>query len=154
MDIETDFVSLSSPASSLDFPLQTTQNTVQVNRYSKNKKMQTPPCMTKYEKARILGARALQISMGAPVLIPIEDQTDSLNIAQKEMKAKKIPISIRRTLPDGTIDEYACSDLMLDSESMEDDFTVAIPQTPRGCFSVDERMDDRGSNNNNCMETI
>lgn len=101
-----------------------------VNVYSPNRKMETTPYMTKYEKARILGARALQISMGAHVLVPITDQTDSLNIAQMELEAKRIPISIQRKLPDQSIDEFPCSILILDSEEVEDDFTLAVPKTP------------------------
>ena len=61
----------------------------------------TLPYLTKYEKARILGARALQISMGAPILINLEGETDSLEIALKELKNRIIPIVIRRYLPCG-----------------------------------------------------
>jgi hypothetical protein len=42
--------------------------------------------MTKYERARILGARALQISLGAPVLVQLEGEMDPLVIALKELK--------------------------------------------------------------------
>lgn len=37
--------------------------------------------------------------MNAPVLVPIDGETDPLEIAQKELKAKKIPLVIRRYLP-------------------------------------------------------
>jgi DNA-directed RNA polymerase subunit K len=50
---------------------------------------------TKYEKARIIGARALQISMGAPVLIKT-DITDPLEIALIEFEKDAIPITVRR----------------------------------------------------------
>ncbi|TIB11088.1 hypothetical protein E3P89_02519 [Wallemia ichthyophaga] len=53
----------------------------------------TTPYMTKYERARILGTRALQISMNAPVLVPIEaGETDPLQIAIKELSSKKVPL--------------------------------------------------------------
>lgn len=61
---------------------------------------------TKYEKARILGARALQISMDAPVLLKLtkeeleEINYDSLKIAQKELERDVLPISITRPLPE------------------------------------------------------
>merc|ERR1712018_336302 len=55
----------------------------------------TTPYMTKYERARILGTRALQIAMCAPVMVELEGETDPLQIAMKELKARKIPI-IRR----------------------------------------------------------
>ncbi|KAF6033053.1 POLR2F [Bugula neritina] len=46
----------------------------------------TTPYMTKYERARILGTRALQISMCAPVMVELEGETDPLAIAMKELK--------------------------------------------------------------------
>lgn len=48
--------------------------------------------MTKYERARVLGTRALQIAMGAPVMVETEGETDPLEIARKELKVflKKI----------------------------------------------------------------
>ncbi|KAI9755018.1 MAG: DNA-directed RNA polymerases I II and III subunit RPABC2 [Lichina confinis] len=61
----------------------------------------TTPYMTKYEKARVLGTRALQISMNAPVLVDLEGETDPLQIAIKELREKKIPLIVRRYLPDG-----------------------------------------------------
>jgi DNA-directed RNA polymerase subunit K len=61
--------------------------------------------VTKYEKARIVGARALQIAMGAPVLIKLEKKyLESINyspieIAKKEFNDELLPISIKRPLP-------------------------------------------------------
>ena len=52
--------------------------------------------MTKYERARVLGTRALQIAMCAPVMVELEGETDPLQIAMKELKQRKIPIIIRR----------------------------------------------------------
>ena len=66
-----------------------------------NSQRTTTPYMTKYEKARVLGTRALQISMNAPVLVDIEGETDPLQIAIKELREKKIPLVVRRYLPDG-----------------------------------------------------
>ena len=56
----------------------------------------TLPYMTKYERARVLGTRALQIAMCAPVMVELEGETDPLQIAMKELKQRKIPIIIRR----------------------------------------------------------
>ena len=56
----------------------------------------TTPYMTKYERARVLGTRALQIAMCAPVMVELEGETDPLQIAMKELKQRKIPIIIRR----------------------------------------------------------
>ena len=59
-----------------------------------------PPTLTRFEKARIMGARALQLSLGAPVFIEIpKNATTSLEIAMEELKQRVIPIVIKRTLP-------------------------------------------------------
>ncbi len=50
---------------------------------------------TKYEKARIIGARALQIAMGAPVLIETEE-IDPIEIAIAEFEKGVIPITAKR----------------------------------------------------------
>ncbi|KAJ7372964.1 DNA-directed RNA polymerases I, II, and III subunit RPABC2 [Desmophyllum pertusum] len=76
-------------------------------------KRTTTPYMTKYERARVLGTRALQISMGAPVMVELEGQTDPLQIAMKELKARKIPIIIRRYLPDGSHEDWAIDELII-----------------------------------------
>ena len=61
-----------------------------------------PPILTRFEKARIMGARALQLSLGAPTFIEIpENATTSLDIAMEELEQRVIPISIRRVLPNG-----------------------------------------------------
>ena len=61
-----------------------------------------PPTLTRFEKARIMGARALQLSFGAPSFIEIpEKATTSLEIAMEELNKRVIPIIIKRTLPNG-----------------------------------------------------
>jgi DNA-directed RNA polymerase I, II, and III subunit RPABC2 len=67
-----------------------------------NKVMIGPPRLTRFERARITGARSLQLSLGAPSLIPWTDETrDTISIATAELDAKALPISIRRILPNG-----------------------------------------------------
>ena len=52
---------------------------------------------TRFERARILGARALQISMGAPVLLEVPKMViDPLTIAELEFSKTVIPITVRR----------------------------------------------------------
>ena len=52
---------------------------------------------TRFERARILGARALQISLGAPILIEIPaGMIDPVEIAEREFAAGVIPITVRR----------------------------------------------------------
>ncbi|WP_158057294.1 DNA-directed RNA polymerase subunit K [Halorussus halophilus] len=50
---------------------------------------------SRYEKARILGARALQISYGAPVLVET-DQSEPILIAAEEYDAEVLPFTVRR----------------------------------------------------------
>ncbi|KAL1748987.1 RNA polymerase, subunit omega/K/RPB6 [Schizophyllum fasciatum] len=80
-----------------------------------NKERVTTPYLTKYERARILGTRALQISMNAPVLVPLDqEETDALQIAIKELSQRKIPLIIRRYLPDGSFEDWSVSELITD----------------------------------------
>ena len=58
-------------------------------------KVKFPFEYTRFEKARIIGARALQIAMGAPVLIET-DKVDPLEIALEEFNRGVIPITVRR----------------------------------------------------------
>ena len=61
---------------------------------------------TKYERARILGARALQIAMNAPLLIKIKQEDleeikfDALKIAEVELNSEILPISIKQPFPE------------------------------------------------------
>ncbi len=61
---------------------------------------------TRYEKARIVGARALQISMGAPFMIKLgkkeleELRYDPVKIALKEFEQDVIPMTIKRPFPE------------------------------------------------------
>jgi DNA-directed RNA polymerase subunit K len=56
--------------------------------------------LTRFEVARLVGARALQISLGAPILVETKS-IDPIEIAKEEFKQKIIPITIKRKLPSG-----------------------------------------------------
>jgi len=58
--------------------------------------------LTKYEKVRILGTRAEQLSNGSKPLVNINNLHNSLEIAEKELLEKKIPILIERKYPNGS----------------------------------------------------
>jgi DNA-directed RNA polymerases I, II, and III subunit RPABC2 len=73
----------------------------------------TTKYMTKYEKARVLGTRALQISLGAPVLVDVNGETDPLQIAMRELKERKIPIIVRRFLPSGKYEDWTVDELKI-----------------------------------------
>ena len=53
-------------------------------------------------------------SMNAPVMVDIENETDPLKIAMKELRERKIPIKIRRYLPDGSHEDWAIEELIID----------------------------------------
>jgi DNA-directed RNA polymerase subunit K len=56
---------------------------------------------TRFERARILGARALQVSLGAPILIDVPPTlVDPVDIAEREFAAGRIPITVRRGVVD------------------------------------------------------
>jgi len=61
-----------------------------------------PPKLTKFERAVIIGVRALQLSIGAPPLIDISNlKKDPIEIASKELEAGALPITIRRRTSGG-----------------------------------------------------
>jgi DNA-directed RNA polymerase I, II, and III subunit RPABC2 len=62
-----------------------------------------PDKLTRFERARIVGARALQIAMGAPIIIEVREARGSpIDIALSELDSGILPITIRRTMPNGT----------------------------------------------------
>jgi DNA-directed RNA polymerase I, II, and III subunit RPABC2 len=70
--------------------------------------------LTRYEKARIVGARALQISFGAPILVEKpKNLIDPIKIAQLELKSAILPLTIRRELPDGAYQDIPINRLIL-----------------------------------------
>ncbi|MBI2545011.1 MAG: DNA-directed RNA polymerase subunit K [Candidatus Aenigmarchaeota archaeon] len=56
--------------------------------------------LTRFEVARLLGARSLQISLGAPILIK-SSEAEASKIAKVEFKENLLPITIKRKLPSG-----------------------------------------------------
>ena len=72
-----------------------------------------PKWLTKYEKARIIGARALQISMGAPVMIDVTGAPKGrFGFAEEELRAGVLPMTVRRTLPTGEYSDIPLSILL------------------------------------------
>lgn len=83
--------------------------------HMQNKERVTTKFLTKYEKARILGSRALQISKNAPIMVEVEPgEWDPLKIAEKELIERKIPYIIRRYLPDGSYEDWRVDELIYD----------------------------------------
>ncbi len=69
--------------------------------------------MTKYEKARILGIRALQINNGTQPMVNTNNLTDAMDIANKELMEYKMPFIIRRKYPDGSYIDIKLSDMII-----------------------------------------
>jgi DNA-directed RNA polymerase I, II, and III subunit RPABC2 len=75
----------------------------------------TSTFLTKYERARILGTRALQLSKNAPPMVhPQADETDPYKLAERELAERKIPFIVRRYLPDHTYEDWKLSELTYD----------------------------------------
>ena len=71
----------------------------------------TTKFLTKYEKTRLLGTRALQLSMNAKTTLKNIKETDCLKIAEMELKEKKIPLMIQRHLPNGKIEYWKIDEM-------------------------------------------
>jgi len=72
-----------------------------------------PPKLTRFERARIVGARALQVSLGAPILVEIPDEvSDPIDISILELEEGVLPMTVRRTLPEGSYQDIPLIDLL------------------------------------------
>jgi DNA-directed RNA polymerase I, II, and III subunit RPABC2 len=56
----------------------------------------------------------MMISMNAPIMVELEGETDPLQIAMKELRERKIPLIIRRYLPDGSYEDWSVDELEID----------------------------------------
>lgn len=75
---------------------------------------ETVPVLTKFEKARIIGVRALQLSQDAPSVLTdeeLEGLDDPVKIATKELESGRLPFALRRHLPNGTYEDWNVSEL-------------------------------------------
>jgi DNA-directed RNA polymerase I, II, and III subunit RPABC2 len=76
--------------------------------------IKTTPYLTKYERSRLIGTRALQISMGAPISIDTGNATDPMEIAEKELLSGQMPLIVRRYLPNGTYEDVDVRSLVIE----------------------------------------
>ncbi|MDD1773922.1 MAG: DNA-directed RNA polymerase subunit K [Methanobacterium sp.] len=65
---------------------------------SSTKKEVAPLKLTRFEKARLIGARALQLSMGAKPQIEVTGSIDPIDIATQELKENVLPLEVNRVL--------------------------------------------------------
>lgn len=74
----------------------------------------TYPFLTVYERTKIIGLRANQISRGAVPFITVPPQvTDVKEIARLELEQKRLPFIIKRPLPNGTFEYWRLMDLLI-----------------------------------------
>lgn len=77
-------------------------------------KHRSVPFLTQYEKTKILGFRTNQLSNGArPYIAVPEHVTDLREIAKMELEARRLPIILKRPMPDGTFEKWRLSDLLI-----------------------------------------
>tara|TARA_B100001769_G_C21805025_1_gene438165 strand:+ start:195 stop:608 length:414 start_codon:yes stop_codon:yes gene_type:complete len=82
-------------------------------KYSNSKRV-TKPFMTRFEKAKILGVRSEMLANGAPALINVpKGITSTYEITTMEYQQKKIPLIIKRKLPNNTFEYWKIDDLVL-----------------------------------------
>jgi DNA-directed RNA polymerase I, II, and III subunit RPABC2 len=74
----------------------------------------TYPFLTLYERTKIIGLRANQISKGSVPFITVPEHITSVkDIARMELEQKRLPFIVKRPLPDGTFEYWRLSDLMI-----------------------------------------
>jgi len=74
----------------------------------------TSPFLTMYERTKVLCLRASQLAHGSPPFIDVPEYlTDVYEIAKAELEAKRIPLILKRQLPDGQYEYWRLADLML-----------------------------------------
>jgi DNA-directed RNA polymerase subunit K/omega len=81
------------------------------NIYVKTEDRVTKPILFEFERVRILGERATQLSMGAKPMIKNVDNLDPKTIAKMELENKVIPLIIIRELPNGAMEKWKISEL-------------------------------------------
>ncbi len=60
--------------------------------------------LSRFEITRLISARALQLSFGAPPLVKTQDEDTSFDIAKRELLEKIIPMAVMRKYPNGTVE--------------------------------------------------
>ncbi|MBT3397757.1 DNA-directed RNA polymerase subunit K [archaeon] len=114
---------------------------------------------SKYERARIIGARGLQISMDAPILVKIDDEAlgnlnyDPLKIAELELESGILPISINKPMPERheediekvKIETKTLSDAEKIKAEQEEEKEIAEGGEMMGLANPEEEREDTGS---------
>lgn len=108
--------------------------------------MVDPKEFSKYERARIIGARGLQISMDAPLLIDVDESEldamnfDPLKIAEKELDSGVLPISVSKPMPKRN--EEAIQNIKVDTSIPSDKEKIAKEREIEAEFTASGAMSD------------
>lgn len=99
-----------------DIEISDNENEEELLAYNeiKNNNIQkkTVPFLNKFEKARIIGVRKQQLSNGAEPKINTNNLTTIEEIVEEELKQRRIPLIIRRKLPNGVFEDWKLEDFM------------------------------------------
>tara|TARA_A100001015_G_scaffold187633_1_gene208982 strand:+ start:1066 stop:1458 length:393 start_codon:yes stop_codon:yes gene_type:complete len=78
----------------------------------KNKEKKTVPYLTKFEKARIIGLRLQQLAYNAEPKVNTSNLDNIEEIVKEELKQKKIPFIVRRSLPNGNYEDWKIEEFL------------------------------------------
>jgi DNA-directed RNA polymerase I, II, and III subunit RPABC2 len=79
-----------------------------------HQKKETKPFLTKFERAKIIGVRAEMIANGAIAVVSVPQGVSSAyEIAKLEFKERRIPLFIRRYLPNGIVEDWRLQDMVI-----------------------------------------
>lgn len=70
------------------------------------------PILTKYERTKLLSSRIIQLNSGNPPLVDITGLKSTYEIALKELNERKIPLLVKKIMPDGSYREFDISELI------------------------------------------
>jgi len=119
---------------------------------------------SKYERARILGARALQIAMNAPLLIKINQEDlekikfDALKIAEIELNSNALPISVKKPFPQKKEEilkrpkEQKISDAEIEAKEIKEEEEIAKESEIMVLAKSDEEQEESKENSSEELE--
>jgi len=70
--------------------------------------------LTKYERAAVIGERMRQLENNSPPMVPVEPGDTIRTLALRELQQKVLPLSVKRILPDGTVETISVNHLITD----------------------------------------
>lgn len=85
-----------------------------VPSFQKDPNHRSPPFLTQYEKTKIIGMRANQLSQGARPYIKVPEHVTSVSeIARMELQQRRLPFIVKRPMPNGSFEYWRISDLLI-----------------------------------------